>query len=108
MARKIEIGQHSVDWETVMDMFGSVMSEKYGCADMTSFIRGIQLAGGKVLKLLEVGSDLRWDDLLLLPDGNVLFTDRHAADGQDAVTENPPSDVNAFVSKLTNLLLAKE
>ena len=88
-----------IDWDAVDDLFGNKPSEGL---DVTSLLKGISLGGGKFKTLLRVEDDCGWDDVILLPDGNILWEDRNS--GVANLTTTPPTDVDEFLKSLLALL----
>lgn len=90
---------NDIDWEAVNDLFGSKPDENF---DVTSLLKGISLGGGKFKTLLRIEDKFGWDDMILLPDGNILWEDRNS--GLANLTTTPPADVDEFLKSLIDLL----
>lgn len=88
-----------IDWDAVDDLFGCKRAEGL---DVASLLKGISLGGGEIKILLRVEDSFGWDDVILLPDGNILWDDRNT--GVPILTESPPSDPDEFIKSILSLL----
>lgn len=85
------------DWAAIHNLF-----EEFECEieefDMSSFLAGVYATDNNVEILLRVEDDHGWDDVMLLPNGTVIFPDRN--NGTQSKTRMPVIDVAKFVADI--------